>query len=139
MLAIRRARPRGAAAKKVPAPSTRSQSVRVKKEPISPPKKGSKRGFEEIVEMSDDENAVEEEEPDFPTAGRRAASSSSSLPIVEIPRKTRQSSLPSKAAKKVRLEMTPQQEFHDILKTQFQAISEAFHVISVTMGKVLEE
>jgi len=43
------------------------------------------------------------------------------------------------AAKKVRLEMTPQQEFHDILQTQFQAISEAFHVISVTMGKVLEE
>jgi hypothetical protein len=139
LLAVRRARPRGTVAKKGAAPSTRTQPVRVKKEPITPPKKASKRGFEEIVDMSDDENDVEEEEQDPPTAGRRAASSSSSVPVVEIPRKTRQSSLPSKTAKKVRLETTPQQEFHDILQAQFQAISEAFHVISVTMGKVMEQ
>lgn len=139
MLAVWRARPRSTAAKRGAAPSTRTQPVRVKKEPITPPKKASKRGFQEIVELSDDENAPEEEEQDFQTAGRCVASSSSSLPVVEIPRKTRQSSLPSKTVKKVRLETTPQQEFHDILQAQFQAISEAFHVISVTMGKAMEE
>lgn len=85
--------------------------------------------------MSDDENEVEEEEQDA-AVDRRAASSSRSVPVVELPRKTRKASAPSKTAKKARVEMSPQQELHDTMKTQFQLISDAFYIMGVAMGKV---
>ena len=58
----------------------------------------------------------------------------SRVPVVEIPRKTRQSSVTSKSAKKVRLELSPEQLFHETLQAQFQVVSEAFQVISQTMA-----
>lgn len=89
--------------------------------------------------MSDDEVEFEEEEQDVESVARPATSSSRSVPVVEIPRKTRQSSVTSKKAKKVRLQKTPNQVFHETLQTQFQIISEAFQLISKTMGAAVEE
>jgi hypothetical protein len=113
--------------------------VRVKKEQASPTRKAPKRGFQEIVTVSDDEVEFEEEEQDVGSVPRPATSSSRSVPVVEIPRKTRQSSVTSKKTKKVRVERTPHQEFHETLQTQFQIISEAFQVVSKTMALAVEE
>jgi hypothetical protein len=124
---------------KEPATSSRTQPVRVKKEPTSPSKKASKRVFQETFDVSDDDIEPEDEEQDVRTVARPAASSSLSVPVVEIPRRTRQSSITAKKAKKVRVERTPQQQYHDILQMQFQVISEAFQVIGKAVAAIGEE
>jgi hypothetical protein len=98
-----------------------------------------KRSFQETVNITDGENDTEEEEEDVKSVSRSAASSSTLVPVVELPRRTRQSSVPSKSAKKAHLETPTPLRIQETLQVQFQAISEAFNVISKAMKAVLDD
>lgn len=109
--------------------------MRVKKEPISPPKKPSKRSFADAIELSDDEKGDVEEVEDEEKAERASASSSRTPAAVGTRRSTRQTASLSKAPKKAQMETPLGDDLNDVLVTQYQAISEAFNVISKAISR----
>ena len=109
--------------------------VCVKKEPISPPKKPSKRSFADAIELSDDEKGDVEEVEDAEKAERASASSSRTPAAIGTRRSTRQTASLSKAPKKARMETPLDEDLNDVLVTQYQAISEAFNVISKAISR----
>lgn len=136
-LASKRARVRAPAPKK--APAARTAAARVKKEPLSPPKKSTKRAFDDAIDLSDDNDIAgpEDEDDDDEDKAPGPSTSSRRVPVVEIPRKsTRQSSVASKAAKKVRVNASPNDDLYQQLEKQFDIAAEAFRNIGVAMGKL---
>jgi hypothetical protein len=109
--------------------------VRVKKEPISPPKKPSKRSFADAIELSDDEKGDGEGVEDAEKADRASTSSSRTAAAIGTCRSTRQTSSLSKGSKKAQMETPLDDDLNAVLVTQYQAISEAFNVISKAISR----
>lgn len=133
---VKRTRPRAAAPKKAnAAPPKDPGTFKVKREPVSPPKRAAvKRGFETAI-GEDDQNDVGEDQDSV----EKIPGPSKGIPVVEIStgrRVTRQSTVSTnKASKKVRYNSESTTDLHDILKEQFEIISTAFTHIGDAFAK----
>lgn len=119
------------------APPKEPETPKVKREPVSPPKRAVKRGFEAVSAEDDENNGNGNDGNDRNV--ENLPGPSKGIPIVEIPkgrRVTRQSSAGiNKAPKKARFDSESPTEFHDILKEQFDVISTAFAHIGDAFAK----
>lgn len=114
-------------AKKTPTP-------RVKKEPVSPPKKGGKCMYAETVDISDnDPESKDNGHSNLSTSG----SSTHLYPIIKIPQVRRSNhGQIAGSSKKVQIDPPGDQDVTTILETQFQIIAEAFRTMSEVIGKL---
>ena len=104
-------------------------SVRVKKEPVSPPKKGGKRPITEVIDLSD---ANPESEDDARSAAPIPGPSTASYPVVEIPiarRSTR------KGSKRARADTPGDADLISVLRTQFNIVADAFRGMAEAIEK----
>lgn len=135
--AAKRPRARAVTTKKAPAP-------RIKKEPVSPPKKGGKRAYAETVDISSNDPESEDNKRSNPSA---SGSSTRLYPVVEIPQVRRSNrGQTAGSSKKVRIDPPADQDVSSILETQFIIVAdalrsmgeaaEAFRTMSEVIGKM---
>ena len=121
-----------------PAPTACTATVSIKG-PLLPLNKSTKHAFDDTIELSDDNNIAEPENEDGDDDNKAPGPSTSScrVPVVKIPCKsTHQSSIAFKAAKKVHINASPNDNFYQQLKKQFDIAAEAFCNIGVAMEKL---
>lgn len=107
---------------------------------MSPPKKGGKRAYSEVLDLSDNIPESEDDKRSNPSA---SGSSIRVFPIVEIPQ-VRRSTRPARQqptgpSKKVRIDPPGDQDVSAVLKVQFDVIAEAFRTMGEAIGKVRGE
>ena len=108
-------------------------SIWVKKEPVSPPKKGSKRPITEVVDLFD---ANQESEDDARSAAPIPGPSIASYPIVKIPITRR---LTRKGSKRARADTPGDADLISVLRTQFNIVADAFRGMAEAIEKLRGE
>lgn len=112
----------------------KAPTTRIKKEPVSPPKKGGKRSFAETLDLFDTTSESEDNGHSIPSA---SGSSARLQPVMEIPQTRHSNQTPHQqstgSSKKVWIDPSSDPNITVVLKAQFDIVVEAFR----TMGKAV--